>query len=205
MVIRQEDEPAPGRRRRAGRGRLTIALTLLLLAGCAEKAILPGVNLILITVDTLRADRIATYGYGLGKSPNIDRLAREGTLFLDGYASVPLTLPSHTTFLTGTTPPYHGVHDNGAYTLAEEKTTIAEYLSSAGYETGAIVSSFQLNSRFGLSQGFDSYLDDMPKEFELYDPRLLAGPKAQNLKFETEQRRAESVVENARLWLDERN
>lgn len=182
-----------------------VLLVGILIAGCSGKAVLPGVNIILITVDTLRADHIGCYGYGLGLTPHIDRLARNGTLFLDGYASVPLTLPSHTSFLTGATPANHGVHDNGAYTLGEEKTTIAEYLSDIGYETGAIVSSFQLNRKYGLSQGFDTYYDDIPKEYELYDPRLVNGPKMQNLRFESEQRRAENVVAKMKQWISGRD
>ncbi len=188
------------------RGRIIPFLAaLLLLGGCAPKAILPGVNMILITIDTLRADHLVTYGYQGGKTPNIDRLARDGTLFLDAYASVPLTLPSHTSYLTGTNPTCHGVHDNGAYTLGEEKSTIAEYLSDAGYETAAIVSSFQLDRKYGLSQGFDFYDDEMAKEFQLYDPRLLSGPKSQELKYHTDQQRAEAAVAKAKKWFGGRD
>lgn len=187
------------------RGRWPVVLLVLaLLVGCAGKAVLPGVNIILVTVDTLRADHVGCYGCEEAVTPNIDRLAREGTTFLDGYSSVPLTLPSHTSFLTGTTPPYHGVHDNGAYTLGEDKTTIAEYLNDIGYETVAIVSSFQLNAKYGLSQGFEKYYDDIPKEFDLYDPRLIDGPKMQELRYESEQRRAENVYEKMKTWIDVR-
>ncbi len=186
--------------------RTGIALFLLLaLGGCAGKPVLPGVNLILITIDTLRADHLGCYGYPRIKTPHIDRLAREGVLFSSGFSSVPLTLPSHTTFLTGLFPSHHGVHDNGAYTLADEHATIAEYLSDAGYQTAAIVSSFQLNGRYGIDQGFDHYDDKIPREYDLYDKRLITGPKSQNLRFESEQRRAEDITKLTAEWLEKKD
>lgn len=184
--------------------RAILPLLLLLGApGCGGRdARLPGVNLVIITIDTLRFDHLGCYGHESIRTPMIDEWAREGVLFRDAIASVPLTLPSHTTFLTGQFPPSNGVHDNGAYTLADEKTTIAEYLKQAGYQTGAILSAFPLNRKYGLNQGFDTYRDDIPREYVLYDERLAEGPKAYNLQFESEQRRAEQVTPLVREWID---
>ena len=192
--------------RGAGRAGARTILPLLLLLGApgcgGREARLPGVNLVIITIDTLRFDHLGCYGRESIRTPMIDEWAREGVLFEEAVASVPLTLPSHTTFLTGQFPPQNGVHDNGAYTLADEKTTIAEYLKKAGYQTGAIVSAFPLNRKYGLNQGFDTYRDDIPREYTLYDQRLSNGPKAYNLQFESEQRRAEQVTPLVQEWLE---
>jgi len=182
-------------------GTFLLLIGLLGIGGCARGPLLPGVNLILITVDTLRADHLGCYGYPFGKTPNLDRLAREGVLFSDMFASVPLTLPSHTTFLTGLFPSRHGVHDNGAYRLAEDKTTIAEYLVEAGYRTAGFVSSFQLEKKYGLVQGFDEYDDKMPENFEIFDPRVKRGPKADVIRKTSNQRRADEITALTKEWL----
>ncbi len=116
-------------------------------------------NLLIITADTLRADRLGAYGYKENQTPAIDRWAREGVLFEQAYAEVPLTLPSHCTLLTGQLPFTHGVRDNAGFNLASEQVTLAEILHDAGYRTAAFVSSYVLHSRFGLAQGFDLYDD----------------------------------------------
>jgi arylsulfatase A-like enzyme/Flp pilus assembly protein TadD len=120
-----------------------------------------GYNLLLITLDTTRADRLGAYGYTKAQTPNLDRLAREGARFTDCHTSVPLTLPAHCTLLTGREPPAHQVRNNGAYTLPESETTLAELFRKAGYSTQALVASFVLQSKFGLAQGFDLYNDTL--------------------------------------------
>ena len=112
-------------------------------------------NVLLITVDTLRADHLGAYGYSRVETPNIDRLARSGARFERAIAHVPLTLPSHASILTGTLPPTHGVRNNGFRYPDSGPPTLAEILKKAGYRTGAFVGAFPLDSRFGLGRGFE--------------------------------------------------
>jgi arylsulfatase A-like enzyme/Tfp pilus assembly protein PilF len=121
--------------------------------------VLRGANVILVTIDTLRADHVGAYGSPLGLTPTIDRFASEGLRFPTAYSHVPLTLPSHTTLLTGLYPTMSGVHDNGSRLVA--KPTLAATLKAAGYRTAAFVGSFVLDARFGLNAGFDTYDDRM--------------------------------------------
>ncbi len=114
-------------------------------------------NVLLITIDTLRADHLGCYGYERDTTPNLDRLATESILFQDVACEVPITLPSHCSILTGLYPQTHGVRSNGTYRLTEEHVTLAEILREEGYRTGAVVSAFCLAGRFGISQGFDFY------------------------------------------------
>jgi arylsulfatase A-like enzyme/thioredoxin-like negative regulator of GroEL len=123
-------------------------------------AIAPGANILFITVDTLRPDHLAPYGYQGLATPAIGRLAREGVLFKAAYASVPLTLPSHSTIFTGLLPFTHGVRDNGGFYLDGSRPTLATLLKSRGYSTAAFVSAFVLDSRWGLARGFDEYYDN---------------------------------------------
>jgi arylsulfatase A-like enzyme/Tfp pilus assembly protein PilF len=118
-------------------------------------------NILLITVDTLRADRVGAYGYQRAKTPNLDALAAGGVLFENAITSVPLTLPSHTSVFTGTYPLHHGVRNNGNYRLAPEATTMSEVFKQRGYTTAGFVASFVLDPRFGLAQGFDHYDADV--------------------------------------------
>jgi arylsulfatase A-like enzyme len=115
---------------------------------------------LLITIDTLRADHLGCYGYGEIETPNIDGLAERGYLFEQAYSAGPITAPSHATILTGTYPMHHGVRDNGNYALEPGNLTLAEILGEKGFVTAAFVSSFVLERRFGLGQGFDTYDDD---------------------------------------------
>lgn len=119
---------------------------------------LRGDNILLVTIDTLRADRVGVYGGG-GLTPALDRLARAGIRFSRAYSHAPLTLPAHTSILTGTIPATHGVHDNGAGGVDDRVATLAERLRAGGYRTGAFVGAFVLDARFGLSRGFDVYDD----------------------------------------------
>ncbi len=125
-------------------------------------------NILLITLDTTRADRLGCYGYSLAKTPVLDRLAQQGVLFERAYAPVPLTLPSHASMLTGLYPPEHGLRNNGQAALPQGLSTLATELQAAGYETGAFVAAFVLDHKFGLQRGFETYNDDL----SMADPSL---------------------------------
>jgi len=116
-------------------------------------------HIILISIDTCRVDFLSCYGYQQKTTPNIDKLARQSVLFENVISASPLTLPSHSTMLTGTIPPYHGVHSNTNYRLGKFNVTLAEMLQKKGYKTAAVIGEFVLDAQFGLSQGFDSYND----------------------------------------------
>ena len=118
-------------------------------------------NVLLITLDTTRADRIGCYGYDAGWTAALDALAERGVRFTQAMASVPLTLPSHATILTGLQPPEHGLRLNGAGRLDDDIPVMAELLGERGYETSAFIAAFALDSSFGLDRGFDLYDDDM--------------------------------------------
>lgn len=118
-------------------------------------------DVILVTLDTTRADRIGCYGYAPAATPVIDRLAAEGLRFVDAVTCVPITLPAHASILTGLDPDHHGVRNNGEFHLDETHTSLAEILRDQQYQTAAFVSAFVVEHRFGLSQGFDTYNDDV--------------------------------------------
>jgi choline-sulfatase len=118
-------------------------------------------NVVLITLDTTRADHLGSYGWRYARTPSLDALARKGALFLRCDTAAPLTLPSHATILTGLFPPRHGVRDNGTFVLPPRVKTIAERLQAAGYDTGAVVSAIVLAARYGLDRGFRIYDDDL--------------------------------------------
>jgi arylsulfatase A-like enzyme/Tfp pilus assembly protein PilF len=117
-------------------------------------------NVVVITLDTTRADRIGAYGWTPSPTPNIDRLASEGTLFEHAAAPAPLTLPVHSSLFTARYPPQHGVRDNGGFFLAEGETTMAERLKAARMKTGGFVGAYVLDRKWGIAQGFDRYVDD---------------------------------------------
>ncbi len=146
-------------------------------------------NLLLVTIDTLRSDRLSCYGGAL-KTPNIDRLAEKGIVFRRAFAQTTTTLPSHTNILLGLNPLRHGIHDNSNFIVGKEFLTLAEHLKTAGYATAAFIGGFPLDSRFGLSQGFDVYdetLEDRGTSEEFH-----------------RERRAEAVVASSLQWLDGR-
>ncbi|MBW2394941.1 MAG: sulfatase-like hydrolase/transferase [Deltaproteobacteria bacterium] len=116
-------------------------------------------DVLLITIDTLRADHVGAYGAVHGATPNIDRLAKESVLFESALTTAPLTLPAHASMLTGLLPPQHGVRHNGVYFLRNEARTLAEGFREGGWATGAVLGAFVLSSQFGLQQGFDLYDD----------------------------------------------
>ena len=123
-------------------------------------------RVILISIDTCRADYLSCYGYPLKTTPNIDTVAAEAVRFEHAIAPNPLTLPSHSTMMTGTIPPHHGIHDNLNYTLNQSNVTLAEILKRAGFRTGAVISASVLKDEFGLDQGFDNYDDEFDERLE---------------------------------------
>jgi arylsulfatase A-like enzyme/Flp pilus assembly protein TadD len=151
----------------------------------------PRLNLLLITIDTLRADRLSCYDASHVQTPAIDKLAGSGVLFSRAFAHNPLTLPSHANILLGTTPLVHGVHDNVDFVVREEWLTLAEHLKSFGYATAAFIGSSALDSRFGLNQGFDLYDDEVK-------------PKGAP-KYSSGERKAGKVVERALGWIRGKN
>ncbi|MGQ9578473.1 MAG: sulfatase-like hydrolase/transferase [Candidatus Aminicenantales bacterium] len=146
-------------------------------------------NVLLITIDTLRPDRLGCYNSPYLKTPAIDSLAQKGVVFERAFAHVPITLPSHASILLGLNPPTHGVRDNARFKVKRELTTLAEFLKSHGFSTGAFVGAFPLDSRFGLNQGFDCYDDSFPTQ-----PAL---------PFTYSERKAERVLAAASKWLEE--
>jgi arylsulfatase A-like enzyme/Tfp pilus assembly protein PilF len=121
---------------------------------------------LLVTIDTLRADRLGCYGFGLAHTPAIDQLAAEGVRCTDAATVAPITLPAHGSIMTGLYPPAHGVRDNGNYALGDEALTLAERLQAEGYRTAAFVSAVVLARRFRLDQGFEVYDDQLWEEDE---------------------------------------
>ncbi len=148
----------------------------------------PDRNVLLITVDTLRADALGVYG-GAAATPHLDTLARSGALFTSAHAHAVVTLPSHTSLLTGQYPFEHGVRDNTGYRVADQARTLAERLQARGVATGAFVGAFPLNRRFGLDQGFDVYDDRLPETTSAVD-------------FALPERRADAVVTEALDWIE---
>ena len=118
-------------------------------------------NIILISIDTLRSDRLGCTGYTKSSTPNLDLLAQEGTLFEHVYTPAPLTLPAHASLFTSSYPSTHGVRDNGEI-LISSIPTLAEQFRKHGYQTAAFIGSFVLDRRFGLARGFDSYWGEFP-------------------------------------------
>jgi arylsulfatase A-like enzyme/Tfp pilus assembly protein PilF len=123
-------------------------------------------NLLLVTFDTTRADRLGCYGRANARTPTLDGLASRGVVFEQCRSAAPVTMPSHSTIMTGLYPPAHGVRDNGLFTLPESRTTLAEILRGRGYATAAAIGSFVLDHRFGIGQGFELYDDTLKKEYE---------------------------------------
>ena len=148
-----------------------------------------GCNLLLVTIDTLRTDRVGAFGGPANLTPTLDRLAAGGLVLTRAYASAPLTLPSHTSILTAVSPPVHGVRTNGLFRLGPKLPTLATVLKNAGYRTGAFVGAFVLDARFGLTRGFDVY-DDRHGEKHAGDPA------------EGAERRAEDVIKPALAWIN---
>jgi arylsulfatase A-like enzyme/Flp pilus assembly protein TadD len=166
-----------------------LPVALLVFAGCRRELALPRVkrDVVLVTIDTLRFDAVGFDGNPRGTTPNLDRFAAEGRVFTAAHAHNVLTLPSHTNILTGLYPYQHGVRDNSGFRLDRKVSTAATLLSARGFATGAFVAAFVLDSRYGLSRGFETYGElyrhvDVPTDFEI------------------EQSRGEDVVAAALAW-----
>jgi arylsulfatase A-like enzyme/Tfp pilus assembly protein PilF len=138
---------------------IIIVAVLAAIDAVAQTAAKPSFNVVLITIDTLRADHVGCYGYKQIKTPNINGLAAEGTRFERAFAVVPVTLPSHSSMLTGTYPMFSGMHDFSGNKLNQLQPTLASVLKQDGYQTGAVIGAAVLDSRFGLNRGFDFYYD----------------------------------------------
>ncbi|MBL8138713.1 MAG: sulfatase-like hydrolase/transferase [Acidobacteria bacterium] len=149
-------------------GLLSLLASLAFTAACGGPGGTPGGSapaagpaprhLLLVTIDTLRADRVGAYGYAPARTPHLDALAARGLVATRAYAAAPVTLPSHASLLTGRYPPAHGARHNGV-AMGEGLPTLATVLKSAGFATGGFVSAFPLDRRFGLAAGFDVYGD----------------------------------------------
>jgi arylsulfatase A-like enzyme/Flp pilus assembly protein TadD len=149
-----------------------------------------GLNLVVVTLDTTRADRLGCYGFKGIETPNIDGLARDGIVFDHATATVPLTFPSHSSIFTGLVPPHHGVRDNGGFFLDDSRVTLAERLHETGFATGAFVGAWVLERKWGLAQGFDEYSD----AFDLSKYKVVS--------LGTVQKRGDEVMDDAIKWLD---
>ncbi|MGA8185336.1 MAG: sulfatase-like hydrolase/transferase [Terriglobia bacterium] len=161
-----------------------------LLCGVAQAAGKSSPNVVLVTIDTLRADHLACYGYDRIKTPHIDQLAKSGVRFANAFTPVPITLPSHTALMTGQYPMATGVHDFSGNKLPPGSMTLARVLQSHGYSTAAFIGSAALDSRFGLNQGFDTYYD----HFNLGHSR--------EIHLDEIERRGDKVVDQALKWLE---
>jgi arylsulfatase A-like enzyme/Tfp pilus assembly protein PilF len=147
--------------------RVLVLVLCAALPACRKTAVpartLERPNVLLVTIDTLRADRLGCYGHAAAATPTLDALAARGVRFATAVAHVPLTGPSHASLLTGLTPPGHGFRDNGGYALPAGVPTAAEDFRQAGYRTAAFVSGFPLDRRFGFDRGFGAYDDHLPR------------------------------------------
>ncbi|MGB5704355.1 MAG: sulfatase-like hydrolase/transferase [Polyangiales bacterium] len=170
-----------------------LAAAFVLLGACKKSEQSPATpqrpNIVVITVDTLRADHLGCYGFEAARTPNIDALATQGVKAEHATAATPITLPSHSSIFTGLYPPAHGVRDNGIYKLPDEVDTLAERLSAEGYRTQAFVSAWVLHHRFNLSQGFDGYDDILANEG---DPGMFRVPE----------RSGKATMDGVLRWLD---
>ena len=147
----------------------------------------PEQNVLLVTIDTLRADTMSSYG-GLARTPNLDRLASRGARFTFAHAHSVVTLPSHTSILSGQLPYEHGIRDNSGFRVKAVTPTLATRMKPRGFATGAFVGGFPLTKRFGLTQGFDVYDDQMPETRGA-------------IEISMPERRADAVVERATEWI----
>jgi choline-sulfatase len=147
-------------------------------------------NLLLVSLDTVRADHLSSYGSTTGRTPHLDALAASGLRFEQATTVAPLTLPAHSSLMTGTFPGWHAVRDNGGFYLDDDQITLAEALKETGFRTGGFVGAFVLDRRWGIGQGFDEYFDD----FDL-DKYVNAS------SMDMIQRPGSAVVDRALEWL----
>ena len=173
---------------------MAVVATLSILLRRPRQSLAPGAfagrNLLFVTLDTFRVDRLGSYGSKAGLTPHLDRLASEGVRFEHVLAHVPLTLPTHSSIFTSLYPTEHGVHDNGTFRLNPSVPTLATTLHNAGYQCGAFVGAFVLDARFGLNRGFDVYDD-------------YYGEKRGILSLAQLERPADAVTAPAERWIAE--
>lgn len=169
-----------------------LLLAAIWLAGASCRPFRRPYNVLLITMDTTRADRLSAYGASPHLTPALDRLARDSVIFERAYTTAPLTAPAHASLLTGRLPFEHGVRLNGEHRLPQSEITLAEILRDNGYETAAFIGAFVLDSQFGLDQGFDHYDDDIEAHVVVGKNRLLR------------ERSAAEVSRRAREWIAQR-
>jgi choline-sulfatase len=170
---------------------MMVVVSMMMAAHCASGAAANNLNVVLVTIDTLRADHLGCYGYTGVETPNIDRLAAGGTKFVYTYAQVPFTLPSHASMFTSTYPMWNGVRDSAGPPLAGGSVTLAKVLKENHYATAAFTAAFVVDGFFGLNQGFDTYYDNFP-------------PRDASMTAQEEtglQRRADEVLAVALEWL----
>ena len=153
-------------------------MALVALAAChsGTPRVEPARHVVLITIDTLRADAVGAYGSTAARTPTLDGLARDGARFDRAWATAPITLPSHASVLTGLYPPMHGARHNGI-AVKDSVPTLATTLKADGFDTGAFVSAFPLDRRFGLARGFDVYDDELPRSSEGRPLNERSGPQ----------------------------
>ena len=172
---------------RQGGGLARLAVLLAVASFGCRLGAAPPERIVLVTIDTLRADHVGCYGYARAHTPTLDRLAAEGVRYEVALSPVPLTLPSHTTIMTGLDPDRHGVRHNSVFSLDPGVPTLAERLRARGYATAAFIGAFVLDRRFGLARGFD-----------LYDDQL-GGRRSSLVGFA--ERRAGEVTDSFERWL----
>lgn len=148
-------------------------------------------NVILITMDTTRADRLGCYGFPAVETPTIDLFARRGIRFERCFSTTPLTLPAHTSIMTGTFPPFHGVRDNGGFVVPAGIETLAKVFKARGYATSAFVAAYVLDSKWGLNLGFDTYFD----KFDL--------SRYETVSLGEVQRPANEVIDQVLPWIEQ--
>jgi arylsulfatase A-like enzyme len=186
-----------GRRRRsrwdASLAQLALAAALAACGGPADPAAESDrvERIVLVSIDTLRADHVGCYGDEAAETPALDALAAEGARFETAISPAPLTLPSHTTLLTGRDPPQHGIRHNGVFRLPADVVPLAEHVRASGFATAGFVSAFVLDGRFGLERGFDHYDD----QIGLISSAASGAAAAE--------RHADRTVDAAIAWLDD--
>jgi arylsulfatase A-like enzyme/Flp pilus assembly protein TadD len=179
---------APGVASSPGAGNSTVSAA----AGAGVvRAPAAGPSLLLVTIDTLRADRLGSYGYGGVETPHLDRLAREGVRFHQVATTAPLTLPAHASIFSGRYPHRHGVRDNLNFPLSGKPSTLAEVLRAAGFATGGFYGASVLDLRTGIGRGFETYLGPAGSGSMT--------PSQTSLQVE---RRGEAVVADALPWIE---
>jgi arylsulfatase A-like enzyme/Flp pilus assembly protein TadD len=171
--------------------RCVLCLVGLVALGSCKSGGVPSpsrLNLLLVTIDTLRADRLGCYGYSQIETPNLDKIARQGVLFENAVAPAPLTAPSHASMMTGVYPTVHKVRNTGGFVLSPSEPKLSKILQDQGWDTAAFIGSSVLKGRFGFNQGFAVYDDEMPTSAS---GSAVAEPE----------RRAGEVVDRAVKWL----